>query len=367
MKNIMVGANRYVRGGGALGRVGELTRALGKRAFIIGGKTALSKALGPLSASLLHSGIETSVHVFHSEVCAEQAHAFRDMCLSENADFVIGVGGGKVMDISKWTADLCSLPVVTVPTCAATCACMVSLIVTYHEDGQANQGIYAADSPWLCLADTDIIGHAPVRLLVSGIADTLSKWPETHYAMRGAENGVFNFLTSSLSLKVYEELLEVGPRVIETIRRDETHDAADSWDEAVGELVDLIFFMSALVGNTAGDAYRLAIAHGVHDGLIAIKPTVIHNFFHGEKVGYGTLVQLMLLRPEVSPEQIKKVHRAFVHWGLPVSLRDFGLNASEETADALARAVLIPKIQNGPSYTPHEVLKRAILELEALG
>ena len=36
----------------------------------------------------------------------------------------------------------------------------------------------------------------------------------------------------------------------------------------------------------------LAAAHAVHNGLTAAPPT--HNYYHGEKVAFGTLVQLVL-------------------------------------------------------------------------
>ncbi|MEA5016967.1 MAG: iron-containing alcohol dehydrogenase [Candidatus Limiplasma sp.] len=359
MKNVMIGANRYVRGSGALALLGELSAPLGRKALVIGGKTALSKTLDAITHSLQSQGIGLSVAVFQTEVCKEQAYALREAFLREKADFVIGVGGGKALDLSKWVADLSHAPCVTVPTCASTCACMVSLIVTYHASGLADQGLYAANSPWLCLADTAVLAAAPQRLLFSGIADTLSKWPETRYAMREAPAGVFNFLTASLGRNIYDTLLAKGPSALSA-----PGDGPEG--SALEEVLDIIFFMSALVGNTAGDAYRLAIAHSLHDGLIAVRPQVIHSFYHGEKVGYGTLVQLALLEPEVGAEHLQSVYSLLHSWGLPVSLRDFGLTDSPADVNALVEATRGPKIRQGPSHTSLEALERAIRRIEAL-
>ena len=65
----------------------------------------------------------------------------------------------------------------------------------------------------------------------------------------------------------------------------------------------------------------LAAAHAVHNGLTAAPAT--HAYFHGEKVAYGLLVQLVLegqLRPIL--EQV--LHFA-TEVGLPVTLAEIGL------------------------------------------
>ncbi len=359
MKNIMIGANRYIRGPGILMQVGGLAEGLGKRALVIGGRTALSKTLDTLTRSFQAKGVSFALEYFTTEVCQEQAYAFRDTCLREKANFIIGVGGGKALDISKWVADLCRIPCITIPTCASTCACMVSLIVTYHENGLADKGIYSASSPWLCLVDTEIITQAPPRLMLSGIADTLSKWPETHYAMRNAESGIFNYLTASLGKEIYDSLLEKCPEAMVDINSGCINSAMD-------EIIDIIFFMSALVGNTAGNDFRLAIAHSIHDGLIEVNPNVVHTFLHGEKVGYGTLVQLALLAPEVSKAHLHRVHRLFRQWNLPTSITIFGLDGTDDSVNSLVRASRGPKIQDGPSHTSFDDLKRAILDIESL-
>lgn len=357
MKDVMLGANRYVRGRGVLPQIGKLVSPLGKRAFIIGGNKALQKTCELLEASLKEQGIGYSVNLFTTEVCIEQVEAYRKRCLSEEADFVIAVGGGKAMDVGKWTADSCGLPAVTVPTCASTCASMVSLIVTYQSDGQANSGIYAKSSPWLCLADTDVIAAAPIRLMISGVADTLSKWAETHYAMRNVQWDTFDCMTSWLSRKVFDELCENS--------QDMIADAINGNHSAkLDELIDMILILSAMIGNTAGDEYRLAIGHSIHDGLIALNPDVVHRYYHGEKVGYGVLVQLALFKDGEDAQQIGRVYRMLKDWGLPLSLTDFGIPRSEEAVNRLVEASRGPKIRSGPSYTSVADLRNAIWRVE---
>lgn len=355
MKNIMIGSNRYISGAKAIDSIGSYSRELGTKAFIIGGRTALSKTLNKIVASLEAQSVRYTVSAFTTEVCHEQVDSFAQEFTESDSDFVIGVGGGKALDCSKWVADKCSKPCITVPTCAATCAGMVSLIITYTRDGIAAGGIYAKSSPYLCLADTEVITEAPRRLIISGIADTLSKWAETHFSMKEAPENIFNFLTSSLSRKVFDSLVVSLKKISNSLDNDIDFQ----------ELVDNILFMSALIGNTAGDSYRLAIAHSIHDGLIAIDREKMHEFMHGEKVAYGTLVQLALIDDFPDKELVDLVY-AFSKCNLPISLCDFGLVKTDEMITELIRFSLTEKIMNGPAAVSSERFREAILKIEDL-
>ena len=50
---------------------------------------------------------------------------------------MVGVGGGKIMDLAKSIAHMAELPVVNIPTQAATCAAYTPMSVMYTEEGAA--------------------------------------------------------------------------------------------------------------------------------------------------------------------------------------------------------------------------------------
>jgi glycerol dehydrogenase len=63
---------------------------------------------------------------------------------------------------------------------------------------------------------------------------------------------------------------------------------------ALERIIEANTLLSGLGFESAG----LAVAHSVHDGLTAAPET--HDQLHGEKVAFGTLVQLVLEGKESS-------------------------------------------------------------------
>lgn len=87
--------------------------------------------------------------------------------------------GGKVLDLSKAVGGKLGIPVVAVPTIAATCASWAAVSILYDDLGRFSGYIPNKRSPSLVLADTRVLATAPKRYLASGIGDTIVKWYET--------------------------------------------------------------------------------------------------------------------------------------------------------------------------------------------
>ena len=85
---------------------------------------------------------------------------------------------------------------------------------------------------------------------------------------------------------------------------------------ALERLVEANTLLSGLGFESAG----LAAAHAIHNGLTAIPQT--HGYQHGEKVSFGTLVQLVLEGAE--QEEVDEVLAFATSVGLPVTLGEIG-------------------------------------------
>jgi glycerol-1-phosphate dehydrogenase [NAD(P)+] len=91
----------------------------------------------------------------------------------EDAGFLVGLGGGKPIDVAKMAADRLGLGFVSVPT-AASHDGIVSGRSSIPE-GDTRHSV-AADPPLAVVADTEVIAAAPWELTTAGCADIISNY-----------------------------------------------------------------------------------------------------------------------------------------------------------------------------------------------
>lgn len=76
-----------------------------------------------------------------------------------------------------------------------------------------------------------------------------------------------------------------------------------------------------LLSGIGFESGGLAGAHAIHNGLTALEQT--HAYYHGEKVAFGTLTQLVM--ENVSDEELDQVYSFCEKVGLPTTLDEIGL------------------------------------------
>ncbi len=167
---------RVIRGSGVLASSHELFASFGNRPLLVGGENSLPRALPFLSAAI--AGLSEST-VLYQKDCSEMAiAALHQAAEAHEADFIIGIGGGKALDAAKLLAYQRRLPIVTVPTSAATCAGWTALSNVYSEDGAFLYDVGLPKCPDAIVLDYDLVATAPQRTLVAGIGDAIAKWYE---------------------------------------------------------------------------------------------------------------------------------------------------------------------------------------------
>ena len=214
-------------------------------------------------------------------------------------------------------------------------------------------------NPVLVLVDTQVIVQAPPRLLISGMGDALATWFEARAcAASHAKNlrgGRSTRSALALAELCYCTLLQDGAAAIEAAR-------ARRITPAFERLVEANTLLSGLGFESSG----LAAAHAIHNGLTVAPET--RAFYHGEKVAFGTLVQLVM---EASPlPEIEEVLGFCLQVGLPVTLAQIGLQElTGETLEEIAgRATQTGEsIHNEPFEVSSAQVARAILRADELG
>lgn len=272
---------------------------------------------------------------------------------------IAGVGGGKIHDTAKAAGYYTGLPVLIVPTIASTDAPCSALSVIYTDEGVFEKYLFLPSSPNVVLVDTDIVSKAPARLLVSGMGDALATYFEARACKQSnADNCVGGKCTQAamaLAELCYDTLMEYGLNA--AIAADEK-----VCTKAVENIIEANTYLSGIGFESGG----LAGAHAIHNGLTAIEAT--HKMYHGEKVAFGTLVQLVL--ENADSEEIEEVVEFCQAVGLPTTLEELGIKEvkPEEIMEvAKLAAAEGDTLSNMPFEVTPEDVYAAILAADAIG
>jgi glycerol dehydrogenase len=319
MAKIIASPGRYIQGPGELKNLGGHVEKLGKNAIVVISTSGIGRVGGIIDSSLSASGISYTNVEHNGEASRIEIDRIGAIAAEKGADIIIGIGGGKILDTSKAVAYYANLPVVIVPTIAATDAPCSALTVVYTPDGVFEDYLFLPSNPNIVLLDTEIIAKAPARLLVAGMGDALATYFEAKSAIqKGADNcvgGKGTLAALALAELCYNTLLTQGLKAKLAV------DAG-----ALTPAVDNIIEANTLLSGIGFESGGLAGAHAVHNGLTAYEET--HGFYHGEKVAFGVLVQLVL--EDYSEEELSEVIAFSKSVGLPTTLADLGITSPDK-------------------------------------
>lgn len=338
------------RGAQLLPQAGPIIAHLGTRPLIVGGARALETVRPTLAMALEQQSLVSS-EVSCKNACTEKSlKRLKQAAIAHQADVVIGVGGGKVLDAAKLLAHQCSLPIVTIPTSAATCAAWTALSNVYTDTGAFQYDVGLPHCPNVLLLDYDIIATAPLRTLIAGIGDALAKWYEASVSSGHSQQ--------TMIIAAVQQA-----RVLRDILLQKSGEAIAQPGSAVWqEVVDATVLMAGAIGGIGGAQCRTVAAHAVHNGLTHLDGN--HSSLHGEKVAYGILVQLrleeMLQGSQLAVTARRQLAKFYQEIGLPLTLTDLGLGGiALEQLEQAAQVACCPgsDIYHLPfAVTPPELL-----------
>jgi len=154
---------KYVNEQGILEKAGNYISEIGKNPLIIKGKTAGESVGNAFYENLKANNVNTeNSFVFSGFPSNNQFEFYAKKAKETNADVIIGIGGGKVLDTAKAAGDIAKIPVITIPTIAATCAAWASISIEYDDNGAFVQVRQNHNSATLVLADAKVIFNARI-------------------------------------------------------------------------------------------------------------------------------------------------------------------------------------------------------------
>lgn len=368
MRKAFICPTKYVQGEDELLNLGYFVKTFGTNALLIAHKDDVARVKAKLDATAKKFGVKFVNAPFTGECSRQEVAALQKLAAENKCDCAIGLGGGKAIDTAKCVAEGSNL--IIVPTIAATDAPTSHSAVLYTPDGAFDDYAYFKQSPSVVLIDTTVIAKAPARFLVSGMGDALSTYFEARANVQsfanvnaglpcGAREGFAapakgTKTAFALATLCYQTLLEDGYKAKLACENNVVTPALEN-------IIEANILLSGLGFESGG----LAAAHAIHDGLTVLEET--HHMFHGEKVAFGTICQLVL--ENADQEEIDQVINFCMTVGLPVCLADLGVQDIGDRLMTVAEKACIPEesVHSMPfPVTPADVAA-AIVAADKLG
>lgn len=354
------GPGKYIQRAGELARLASHIAPLGRRALVLIDGFLHDALRTSVDAQLQAAGLFVRVERFGGECSQIEIDRVTTLVQQDGCDVLVGIGGGKTADTVKLVASAVGARIVIVPTIASTDAPCSAVAVRYSQEGVYEASLNLPRNPDAVIVDTSVIVKAPARFLIAGIGDALSTWFEARSNIESRSNNYVagGFPPTRAGIAIARECHEV-------LMRDAFKATLAIREGLCTLAVENIIEANTLLSSLGFENCGCAAAHGIHDGITAVKET--HGLLHGEKVAFGTLCLLMLENRELA--EIEAMVRFCQAIGLPTTLEALNLRGDLRAhADRIATAALLPGecTYATPVALSVPLVADAILALDAL-
>ncbi|WP_405099688.1 glycerol dehydrogenase [Oceanobacillus sp. FSL H7-0719] len=308
--------SKYIQGANELKNIGEYVQELGKKALILSDEVVWGITGEQIQTSFNKVKLDYHFVEFNGEASINEINRVVEEGKQVHADILVGVGGGKTLDTAKAIADGLDIGIVIVPTTASTDAPTSALSVIYSDEGVFESYKFYKKNPDLVLVDTAVVAKAPARFFSSGVADAMATWVEARANIKSGgltmAGGKPSIAAQAIARTCEETLFAYGIPAYQAVQKG-----------IVTKHVEAVVEANTLLSGLGFETGGLAGAHAIHNGFTVLAGD-IHHLTHGEKVAYGTLVQLMLeLHPE---EELLSYIHFYRELGLPTTLKEMHLD-----------------------------------------
>ncbi|MFQ6136070.1 MAG: NAD(P)-dependent glycerol-1-phosphate dehydrogenase [Candidatus Hydrothermarchaeales archaeon] len=212
------------------------------------------------------------------EASMEEVERVERIIDNGGVNFLVGVGGGKVIDIAKLASTHRSIEFLSIPTAASHDGIASSRASIKHDNSTTS---ISARAPIGIIADTKIIRKAPYRLMASGCGDIIANYTAVKdwELARDVKGEEFSEYSSALSLMTAKIIMDscdmIKDRSVESIRK------------VVKALISSGVAMSIAGSSRPASGSEHKFSHALDS--IAPNPAL-----HGEQCGVGTILMMYL-------------------------------------------------------------------------
>ena len=335
-RQIVVGENN-------IEEVGEFLHGLSpnsKKVSIISGKN-VKKIFGQqIDSSLKESKIHSIWHLACSNL-VKDTKQIQKKVKNAKTDLIIGIGGGRSVDIAKLCSFNLRKPFVSIPTSASHDGIASPFVSVRGEKPHS----LVATAPLGVFVDVNVIKGAPKKLLASGCGDLMAKvtavkdW-QLGRDKKGEYYGRYSADLASMSAKI---LIESSPSFSK-------------------KGIDARIIVEALI--SAGVASCIAGSSRPCSGAEHLFSHAVDHLefgvgLHGEKVGIGAI-----MISKLQGQDWKKIVKTLKNVGAPTTAKEIGLKPK-----VLAKALTIAQSLRPERYTilsEKKITKSGALKLAKL-
>lgn len=336
-----------------------VTRRFGKKAVVIGGKTAMEKGRPALEAALAGTDLTITDFVWYGDNATyANAEALMATPAVQEADMIFGMGGGRAIDTCKVVATRLDKPLFSFPTIASNCAPCTAIAVIYKQDGTLDGYFYPQEPTVHTFINTKIIAEAPEKLLWAGIGDALSKEYEVLLATRDKTLSHTPLLGKQLAGACAEPLLRFGAKALEDCR---SNTPSYELEQVALDIVMSTGLVSNFTTTPDADYYNSSLAHAFYNGSTVIP--AIERHLHGEVVSFGVLFLMTYDKQYALRDELMAFNQSI---GLPICLADLELTPAD-LAPLAAKAKTVTEWHCAPYELTEEAFIAAALECDEAG
>lgn len=290
-------------GEGVLEHSAEVLRTLGidGKAGIVCDSITKELAGMKVAEALKEGGYQAEVFIIR-EADMESVEKVRGA--AADTAVLFGVGGGRPIDVAKYTAFLLGIPFISVPT-AASHDGVASGRASINVEGRKSS--LGARVPAAVLADTALISSAPRRLNISGAADVLSNITAVNdwYLAERIKGEPVNRVAAELALLAAKRLLDSGDLIKEM------------GPEGVKVLMEAIILSGTSMAVAGSSRPASGAEHLISHSLDSLRPS---PGLHGEQCGLSSILTAYL-----QGEDWKELKDFLNHIGAPTRVVELGV------------------------------------------
>jgi len=311
---------RYVLiGHGVLEQIGTVCKHLEveKRAIVVTGCHTRKIAGEKAGEILADAGYEINL-IEVGSINGESIESVKKLALEDKAEFMLGVGGGRIIDTGKIASYELHIPFISVPTIASHDG-IASPRASLKDKDRGNPVSIQTHAPLAIVADTAIIFSAPYRFTAAGCGDIIANftavrdWQLAHRLRDATFSNYAAALSEMTANMIMENAKEIGKEEEKSV-----------WT-VVKALVSSGVAMSIAGSSAPASGSEHKFSHALD--MIVEKPAL-----HGEQCGVGTIMMTYLYG-----ENWQRIRDVLKEIGAPTTAKELGIK-DEYIIEALTSA-----------------------------